>query len=82
MPDKSATLSVSTGVTQADAALRDITDRFETTFSGRTRAFYVIGRFVEGTAVPLSDLDCFIIFKRSFAGGSKTRLMESASNVP
>jgi hypothetical protein len=61
------TLPVMTGIPPIDATLLAIVRAFEHAFPNRIRAYYLIGSYVEGTAVPLSDIDCFVIFADQFA---------------
>lgn len=46
--------------------LRTLVSTFELAFPHRVRGYYVIGSYAERTAVPLSDLDCCILFKHDF----------------
>lgn len=59
-------LKVSTGVQAVDDTLASIVTAFEQTFPGRIRAYYLIGSYAQRTAVPLSDIDGFVIFARHF----------------
>jgi hypothetical protein len=61
------TLTSTTGVQPIDTTLLAIVRTFELAFPKRVRAYYRIGSYVEGTTVPLSDIDCFIIFADQFA---------------
>jgi hypothetical protein len=60
-------LTLSTGVQLIDTTLLAIVHAFEHAFPNRVRAYYLIGSYVERTAVPLSDIDCFVIFANQFA---------------
>jgi Nucleotidyltransferase domain len=60
-------LTFSTGSQPIDITLLAIVRAFEHAFPNRVRAYYLIGSYVEGTAVPLSDIDCFVIFADQFA---------------
>jgi hypothetical protein len=60
-------LTVSTGIQPIDTTLLAIVRAFEVAFPDRVRAHFLIGSYVEGTAVPLSDIDCFVIFADQFA---------------
>src|SRR5205807_173192 len=60
-------LTSTTGFKPIDTTLLAIIRTFELAFPRRVRAYYLIGSYVEGTAVPLSDIDCFVIFADHFA---------------
>jgi hypothetical protein len=59
-------LTFSTGIQPIDITLLSKVHAFEQAFPRRVRAYYLIGSYVEGTAVPLSDIDCFVIFADHF----------------
>lgn len=61
------TLTHSTTIPLIDRLLQRIIGLYEQTFPNRVRGYYLIGSYVEGTAVPLSDLDCFVLFADQFA---------------
>lgn len=69
-------LTVSTGIPSIDSTLLATVSAFEQAFPKRVRAYYLIGSYVEGTAVPLSDIDCFIIFADQFATAQEQVLAE------
>jgi hypothetical protein len=56
-------LAALTGDARVDALLREIIARFEATFPGRVRGYYVIGSYGDSSNVSASDLDLDIIFK-------------------
>ncbi|MEO7909329.1 MAG: nucleotidyltransferase domain-containing protein [Roseiflexaceae bacterium] len=56
-----------TRIPAIDAILLGIVHAFEHALPNRVRAYYLLGSYVEGTAVPLSDIDCFVIFADQFA---------------
>ncbi len=60
-------LTATTGISSIDSILLAIVRAFEHAFPNRVRAYYLIGSYVEGTAVPISDIDCFVIFADRFA---------------
>ena len=70
------TLIGSAGDQQIDATLLAIVRAFEQAFPTRVRAYYLIGSYVERTAVPLSDIDCFVIFASQFATPQEESLAE------
>jgi hypothetical protein len=70
------TLIGSTGVQQIDSTLLAIVRAFEQAFPNRVRAYYLIGSHVERSAVPLSDIDCFVIFANQFATPQEQALAE------
>lgn len=57
----------STGMPDIDATLGRIGTAFAQAFPGRVRAAYLVGSYHEGTAVPLSDIDCCLIFAGRWA---------------
>jgi hypothetical protein len=61
------TLIAVTGDAHVDAYLREIVARFEATFPGRVRGYYVIGSYGDSSSVASSDLDLDIVFKGRFA---------------
>src|SRR5215216_4605126 len=69
-------LTVSTGIQPIYSTLLEIVRAFEHAFPNRVRAYYLIGSYVEGTAVPLSDIDCFVIFANRFATPQEEALAE------
>jgi hypothetical protein len=61
-------LAAATGDARVDALLCEITARFESTFAGRVRGYYVIGGYGDASSVATSDLDLDIVFKGVFEG--------------
>ncbi len=69
---------------QIDATLAGMIGIFEKVFPDRIRAFYVIGSYLDGTYLPTSDIDGYVVFKDDMApaeymkarelGGDCTRL--------
>ncbi len=55
-------LQETTGNSQVDRILQGIVGVYETVFPGYIRAYYVIGSYADGSAVPISDIDFMIIF--------------------
>lgn len=55
-------LRSSTHVPLTDRILQAVIRTYESTFPKRVRGYYLIGSYVEHTAVPLSDIDCIVIF--------------------
>lgn len=55
-------LQETTGNSQVDRILQGIVGLYETIFPGYIRAYYVIGSYADGSAVPISDIDFMIIF--------------------
>ena len=59
-------LTTSTNNPVVDTILRTIIHSFEHVFPNRVRGYYLIGSYVEDTAVPLSDIDMFVLFANDF----------------
>lgn len=57
------TLLTSTGNQQIDDILRGVIGVFEAAFPGRTRAYYLVGSYADGTALVESDIDFGVLFK-------------------
>ena len=57
------TLLTSTGNRQVDDILRGVIGVFEAAFPGRTRAYYLVGSYADGTALAESDIDFGVLFK-------------------
>ncbi len=60
------TLLGSSGNGDIDAILQGVVDIFETVFPNRVRGYYIIGSYADGSALPTSDIDGFILFKDDF----------------
>jgi hypothetical protein len=56
------TLQQLTNHAHIDALLPGLVELCELTFPERIRAYYLVGSYADGSAVPSSDLDLFIIF--------------------
>lgn len=56
----------STGEARIDAILCGLIGLFETIFPARIRGYYLLGSFADGTALPDSDIDLFMLFKDGF----------------
>lgn len=74
------TLMVSTNMPSIDRTLQTIVCAFKHAFPHRIRAYYLIGSYVEGTAVPLSDIDCFVIFADQFITPQEHSLTEQVGH--
>jgi len=72
-------LRQSTGYPNIDTLLRTLVTSFELAFPNRVSGYYLIGSYAEGTAVPLSDLDCFILFKNDFESPTEQQHAQSVS---
>lgn len=59
-------LVYSTGNARTDAMLRGAVGIFEAAFPGRIRGYYLFGSHMDGSAVGISDLDIFVVFKDDF----------------
>ena len=57
------TLLTSTGNQQIDDILRGVIGVFKAAFPGRTRAYYLVGSYADGTALAESDIDFGVLFK-------------------
>ncbi len=64
---------------QADDIFGSIVKTFESHFPERVCAYYVIGSYSDGTAVRLSDIDVFVIFKHQFADETEKEKAEKVS---
>jgi predicted nucleotidyltransferase len=64
-------LLFSTGSLEIDHILVQVITRFATSFPGRLRACYLAGSYAEGHAIPVSDVDLFIVFKERFRTGEE-----------
>jgi hypothetical protein len=64
-------LATSTDVPLIDRVLQTIVNSYEHTFPNRVRSYYLIGSYVEHTAVPLSDIDCCVIFANDFTSSEE-----------
>jgi predicted nucleotidyltransferase len=62
------TLHNTTGHQQVDGIIRGLIGIFEATFPERVRAYYLVGSYADGSAVPLSDIDIRVVFKDDFQG--------------
>ena len=60
------TLLSSTGNRAIDAILEGVVDIFEVVFADRVRGYYIVGSYADGSALPTSDIDGFILFKDDF----------------
>ncbi|NKB70476.1 MAG: hypothetical protein GKR89_25685 [Candidatus Latescibacteria bacterium] len=49
-----------------DRVLEGMVQVFEMVFPDRIRGYYLLGSFVDGSAMPTSDIDGFILFKGNF----------------
>ena len=67
-------LTTSTNNPTVDTILRMIIHSFEDVFPNRVGAYYLIGSYVEETAVPLSDIDLFVLFTNDFKSGEEEAL--------
>lgn len=63
MKINSIALTNSTGYKQADRILKEIAERFESTFPTQTVGYYVEGSYADQTALATSDLDLMIVFQ-------------------
>jgi hypothetical protein len=70
-------LTTSTAVPLIDRILQTIIGTYEEAFPNRVRSYYLIGSYVEHTAVPLSDIDCFVIFANDFTTPEEAALAEA-----
>ncbi len=61
-------LVCSTGNARTDAMLRGAVGIFEAAFPTRVRGYYLFGSHMDGSAVGISDLDIFVVFKDDFIG--------------
>jgi predicted nucleotidyltransferase len=52
-----------TGDPKADDVLRGTIGLFEMVLPGRVAAYYLVGSYVDGTAIPTSDLDLFLALR-------------------
>jgi hypothetical protein len=59
-----------------DSILQGIVRAYETAFPDRVRSYYLIGSYVEGMGVPLSDIDCFVIFANVFTSAEEAAQAE------
>lgn len=62
-----------------DTLLRTIIHSFEQTFPNRVRGYYLIGSYAEDTAVPLSDIDLFVLFANDFESSEEEELSRHQS---
>ena len=60
------TLLNSVGNRRVDNILRGVIGIFESTFPNRIRGYYLTGSYMDGTAVPASDIDVDILFICNF----------------
>jgi tRNA nucleotidyltransferase (CCA-adding enzyme) len=60
------TLLQSTENPSVDAMLEGAIRVFEMVFPDRIRGYYLMGSYTDGTALPTSDIDGFILFKDNF----------------
>jgi hypothetical protein len=61
------------GVANIDQVLCQVVCTFEAAFPNRIRGYYVGGSYANGSHVPTSDLDLFIVFREAFAEGERAR---------
>lgn len=54
-----------TSYPDVDKILQGVVSIFETMFPGKIRAYYVVGSYAYGYAVPGSDIDMWIVFRES-----------------
>jgi Nucleotidyltransferase domain len=64
-------LSSNTAYPQVDAILRGMIGVHEMVFPMRVRAYYLVGSYHTGHAVPASDLDVIVVFRGSFLPGEE-----------
>ena len=57
----------STGIQYVDRLLQGIVGMYDRVFSARIRAWYLMGSYADGSAVPLSDIDLCVIFRNTLA---------------
>ncbi len=55
-----------TGTPCIDTMLRGTVGIFEAAFPGRVRGYYLFGSYADGSAIGISDLDLFVVFKEDF----------------
>lgn len=60
---KEISLLTSTGSETADAVLEGVIGLFELLFPGRVSGYYLTGSLSDGSAMPESDVDLFVLFK-------------------
>jgi len=65
-------LLYSTGDDRADTILRGVIGVWESAFPDRIRGYYLTGSYSDGSAMPTSDLDLYILFKDSYLGSPET----------
>lgn len=54
---------------------------FEAAFPARVRGYYLLGSAAEGSTVPLSDIDCAIVFAGDFASPAEAAAAESLAEA-
>ena len=72
MPD-GIQLLTSIGDERVDTLLGGTIGIFEIAFPGRIRAYYLTGSFVDGSALPASDVDLTLVFRGRFMPGEEAR---------
>jgi Polymerase beta, Nucleotidyltransferase len=67
-------LYTSTGNQQVDNILHGTIGILETTFSGRIKAYYLHGSFVDGSAIETSDIDLFLVSRGKFTAEEREQI--------
>lgn len=64
-------LQYATGDRRIDQVLRGVVGVFEAAFPGRVRAYYLLGSYANGSAVPTSDLDMGVLIADRYRDGAE-----------